>query len=96
MAAEILAVRCSRVAVPYSMLCIVGSAGSSTDLMLSLSTGSSRHLHGTQGAKPGFWVKTGTACCKRFDAKKHIYTYLGTNYTWTTLTDFCWKFVGTI
>ena len=50
----------------------------------------------TQGAKPGFWVKTGTACCKRFDAKKHIYTYLGTNCTWTTLTDFCWKFVGTI
>ena len=46
MAAEILAVRCSRVAVPYSMLCIVGSAGSSTGLMLSLSTGSSRRPHG--------------------------------------------------
>ena len=27
----------------------------------------------TQRAKPGFWVKTGTACCKRFDAKKHLY-----------------------
>ena len=46
MAADILAVRCSRGAVPYSMLCIAGSAGSSTGLMLSLSTGSSRHPHG--------------------------------------------------
>ena len=43
-----------------------------------------------------FLVKTGTACCKRFDAKQHIYTYLGTKCTWTTLTDLCWKFVGTI
>ena len=46
MAVDMLAVRCSRVAVPYSTLCIVGWAGSSTGLMLSLSTGSSRHPHG--------------------------------------------------
>ena len=48
MAAEILDVRCSRVAVPYSTSCIVGGTGSSrpTGLMLSLSTGSSRHRHG--------------------------------------------------
>ena len=46
MAVEILAVRRSRVAVPYSTLCIVGGAGSSTGLMLSLSTGKSRHPHG--------------------------------------------------
>ena len=32
----------------------------------------------TQGAKPGFWVKTGTACCKRFDAKK-TYLYISRN-----------------
>ena len=48
------------------------------------------------GSQTWFLVKTGTACCKRFDAKKRIYTYLGTNCTWTTLTDFCWKFVGAI
>ena len=45
-AAEILAVRCSCVAVPYNMLCFGGWTGSSTGLMLSLSTGSSRHPYG--------------------------------------------------
>ena len=37
-----------------------------------------------------------TACCKRSVGKNRIYIHLGTKCAWTTLTDFCWKFVGTI
>ena len=45
------------------------------------------------GSQTSFGV---TACCKRSVGKNRIYIHLGTKCAWTTLTDFCWKFVGTI
>ena len=45
------------------------------------------------GSQTSFGV---TACCKRYVGKNRIYIHLGTKCAWTTLTDFCWKFVGTI
>ena len=45
------------------------------------------------GSQTSFGV---TACCKRSVGKNRIYIHLETKCAWTTLTDFCWKFVGTI
>ena len=45
------------------------------------------------GSQTSFGV---TACCKRYVGTNRIYIHLGTKCAWTTLTDFCWKFVGTI
>ena len=45
------------------------------------------------GSQTSFGV---TACCKRSVGRNCIYIHLGTKCAWTTLTDFCWKFVGTI
>ena len=77
--------------MPGCPLCSMGQYGSGLWGFVDLENAFDTYL----GSQTSFGV---TACCKRSVGKNRIYIglHLGTKCAWTTLTDFCWKCVGTI